>query len=921
MSTARLRRWLRALSLTALVAAAGSAAAQSSPDLDAARRLVHEAETRCVEVFDRCARATVCIFADPAKGGGGSGVIFRPDGYGLTNYHVVQEFVESRRGLGGLSDGQLYPLELLGIDPGGDIALFRLSGKERFDYAPLGDSDTLKVGEYVSAMGNPFLVAEDLRPTITSGIISGLHRYQEGQGNLLEYADCIQVSTSINPGNSGGPLFNARGEIIGINGRASFEERGRVNVGLGYAVTINQVRRFIPGLRAGRFMEHGTLGATVQPIGDDLVISAMQDFSPAEKAGLRLGDKLLAVDGRPMRTANDFNNAIAILPSGWLTALRFEQAGRIVEAQARLERVPLTGNVRYAFDFDRNQVEVQAILGNARRACPADVPVDTQAAVWRLSVTREDAPVEIHGEQARASPALRMASSQPNNSEDTRAASEFAAIVWPAWARPALDEAWELAGADEIDGRVVAVVERRGEEKRATRWFFDPVSDQIVGAAFVDGETVLSRWQPDAPGCWMGSWTRVLPPDEPARVKLERVEFRAREAASEPSSQPVTQPSSEPASQPESSPAPALDLQPSGAAGRPSIALRARGDRERAVQGLKSLATFVRPPGEDTQTAIPATAIAAPDDVGGFDAAIAAAQAGVVKIYAAGIGTVKSYASGVIVAADGRIVTVSSAILEDPSLRVVLADGRRYPATVVRRDETRRLAELKIEAEGLPALEPADTSRLAPGDWLISASNTFKVAEGPEAVSVSLGVFSARGELAARRRAQDFPYEGEVIYTDMIVATPGSAGGALVDATGRLVGVIGPLVKSTRTNTFANYALPAEEIAAFLAGRSHDGEAASAAAGVDLLALGVRLLDLGGRERPAYVERVRPGSPAYLAGVMPDDLIMSIAGQSVATCDDVAAALRKLKRTPKLEVVLKRGEELKTVEIPVEAAP
>ena len=207
-------------------------------------------EAQRVEVFARAAKAVVCIFADHQRGGGGSGVVIDPEGYGLTNYHVVQPFIESRRGYGGLSDGCLYPLKVLGIDPGGDIAMFKLEGKQRFDYAALGDSNTLRVGQPVAAMGNPFVLAEDNQPTITLGIISGLHRYQEGQGNLLEYADCIQVSTSINPGNSGGPLFDLEGRVIGVNGRASFhdeEDRYRVNVGLGYAVSINQVRRFMPG--------------------------------------------------------------------------------------------------------------------------------------------------------------------------------------------------------------------------------------------------------------------------------------------------------------------------------------------------------------------------------------------------------------------------------------------------------------------------------------------------------------------------------------------------------------------------------------------------------------------------------------------------------------------------------------------------
>jgi S1-C subfamily serine protease len=267
------------MSVAMLLVSAFDTAAQE-PDLADQLRIVQQAEAQRIETFDGAAKSVVCIFADRSRAGGGSGVIISEDGYGLTNFHVVAIMLETRQGFGGLSDGRLYPLQVLGIDPGGDVAMFKLSGRDRFDAAPLGDSDAVRVGDWAAAMGNPFTLAEDYTPTITYGIISGVHRYQYGQGNALEYADCIQASTSINPGNSGGPLFNMAGEIIGINGRGSFEERGRVNVGLGYAIGANQIKRFIPWLRAGQTAEHGTLGATVAMAGDDLIFEAIQDFSP-----------------------------------------------------------------------------------------------------------------------------------------------------------------------------------------------------------------------------------------------------------------------------------------------------------------------------------------------------------------------------------------------------------------------------------------------------------------------------------------------------------------------------------------------------------------------------------------------------------------------------------------------------------------
>src|SRR4029078_13213371 len=99
----------------------------------------------------------------------------------------------------------------------------------------LGDSDKLRAGDWSLAMGNPFLLATDFTPTVTFGLISGVHLYQYPAGTLLEYTDCIQIDTSINPGNSGGPLFNMNAELVGINGRISLEKRGRVKCGGGYA--------------------------------------------------------------------------------------------------------------------------------------------------------------------------------------------------------------------------------------------------------------------------------------------------------------------------------------------------------------------------------------------------------------------------------------------------------------------------------------------------------------------------------------------------------------------------------------------------------------------------------------------------------------------------------------------------------------
>src|SRR5262249_46674900 len=155
---------------------------------------------------------------------------------------------------------------LVGLDKVGDVALIKLLPKKegfKFPVAVMGDSDLVREGDWSIALGNPFLLATDFTPTVTFGLVSGVHRYQYPAGTILEYTDCIQIDTSINTGNSGGPLYNMKGELIGINGRGSFDKRGRVNSGVGYAISINQIKNFLGHLRAGLDTDHASLGALV----------------------------------------------------------------------------------------------------------------------------------------------------------------------------------------------------------------------------------------------------------------------------------------------------------------------------------------------------------------------------------------------------------------------------------------------------------------------------------------------------------------------------------------------------------------------------------------------------------------------------------------------------------------------------------
>ncbi len=317
------------------------------------------AEAERVATVERISRPTLAIF-DANGQGGGSGVIISPDGYALSNFHVTAATGPAMKC--GLSDGRLVDAVLVGLDPGGDIALIKLLGHDDFPAAELGDSDSVRVGDWAYVVGNPFLLADDFKPTVTYGIISGVQRYQYPAGTLLEYADCLQTDAAINPGNSGGPLFDAAGRLIGINGRGSFEKRGRVNVGVGYAISINQIKRFVGLLKSGRIVDHASLGATMTTDPDGrVIVDDILDDSDAFRRGLRYGDELVRFGGREIGTANAFKNVLGTFPAGWRVPITFRRDGREFERRVRLTGVHREG-------------ELEALLGAEQEPPVPDRP-------------------------------------------------------------------------------------------------------------------------------------------------------------------------------------------------------------------------------------------------------------------------------------------------------------------------------------------------------------------------------------------------------------------------------------------------------------------------------------------------------------------------------------------------------------------
>ncbi|MEK6674923.1 MAG: trypsin-like peptidase domain-containing protein [Planctomycetota bacterium] len=349
---------------------------------------------------------------------------------------------------------------------------------------------------------------------------------------------------------------------------------------------------------------------------------------------------------------------------------------------------------------------------------------------------------------------------------------------------------------------------------------------------------------------------------------------------------------------------------------------------------------------------------------GGFDVAIDSATHRAVKLYGLGAGAQAGYGTGTMVSSQGHVLTVDSLLIDAKRVRVVLPDGTRHEAEVLYRDFSRQLALLQVRrptSKSLVeqfALEPlgpfpffdmkdgfahatkdlhssANAERLnelRQGDWVLAAGNAFKVAEGPEMVSVAHGVFSTRTRLDARRRARDFPYQGDVLVIDAITSNPGAAGGPVVDIHGRLIGIIGREVISNLTHTHFNYAVPLDVLQAFYADamkfkeptspeelvstvKTFEKSSSATAAALQDVDFGFRVTRAGYTTVLPFVEKVRLGSSAARGGLKEDDLILTVNGKNVA---DVIECEKRIADSPPgkpLDLVVRRDRAILPIRV------
>jgi serine protease Do len=294
----------------------------------------------------------------------GSGVIVDAKGYILTNNHVVEQADEIQVTL---VDERTFQAKVIGTDPKTDLAVIRIEGAKDLKTAALGDSAKIRTGDLVIAIGNPF----GLNHTVTVGVISATGR--TGMG-ITAYEDFIQTDASINPGNSGGPLLNIDGQVIGIN--TAIVASGQ---GIGFAIPITPAREIMEQLIKEGRITRGWLGVLIQPLtpelarqfgvkpGEGVVVGDVLEGGPAEKAGLKTGDVIQAVGGKPVTDVRGLQRLVAAVKPGTQVEVKVNRKGKNMSLSATVGQMPTEEAAVVAPEsYDRHGFAVQDLTPELR---------------------------------------------------------------------------------------------------------------------------------------------------------------------------------------------------------------------------------------------------------------------------------------------------------------------------------------------------------------------------------------------------------------------------------------------------------------------------------------------------------------------------------------------------------------------------
>ncbi|MCX5592179.1 DegQ family serine endoprotease [Alcaligenes endophyticus] len=268
--------------------------------------------------------------------GVGSGFIISDDGYILTNNHVVANangiFVT-------LTDGKEYPAKIIGTDERTDVALIKIEAKN-LPALKIGDSNTLKKGQWVLAIGSPF----GLESTVTSGIVSAINR------DTGDYLPFIQTDVAVNPGNSGGPLINLSGEVVGVNSQIVSRSGGFMGISL--AIPIDEAMRVVEQLKAHGRVTRGRIGVQITPVAEDVakalgltdskgaLVSSVEENGPAAKAGIQAGDVILKFDGKKIDQMSDLPRIVGSVKPGENAPAEVWRKGKAVNVKIQVEEMP-----------------------------------------------------------------------------------------------------------------------------------------------------------------------------------------------------------------------------------------------------------------------------------------------------------------------------------------------------------------------------------------------------------------------------------------------------------------------------------------------------------------------------------------------------------------------------------------------------
>jgi serine protease Do/serine protease DegQ len=331
----------------------------------------------------------------------GSGVIVdAKNGYVMTNAHVVKD---AREVLVTLKDNRRLPAKLVGTDPGTDIAVLKVDPKNLTDVR-FGDSDALQVGDFVVAIGNPF----GLGQTATSGIVSALGR----SGLSMEgYEHFIQTDASINPGNSGGALVNLKGELVGINTAIIGPAGG--NVGIGFAVPAVLARSVMDQLVNFGEVRRGRLGISMSDVvgGEGATVAEVQPDSPASQAGLRKGDVVIGLNGRPVRGAAELRARLGVVPVGQSVELQVRRGSETRVIKAKVGAIEGAGGGGAALQelagAAFRDVERAGLPGHSRAVRVASVQPESPA--FRHGLRAGDLIVGVNGRRIASTKELAAA--------------------------------------------------------------------------------------------------------------------------------------------------------------------------------------------------------------------------------------------------------------------------------------------------------------------------------------------------------------------------------------------------------------------------------------------------------------------------------------------------------------------------------